>query len=76
MSLEPTTETVSADAAAPDCAHWWQIETPNGETSDGVCKHCGAARSFSNSSQTRMMARSVRAPSSSSTTSNNNGMSV
>jgi hypothetical protein len=54
--------------------HWWQIETPNGETSTGVCKHCGAERSFSNSTQTRMMARSVRPPANGSN--NNNAMSV
>ena len=73
MALEPTAETASAEMAASDCAHWWQIESPNGETSEGVCKHCGASRSFSNSTQTRMMARSVRPPASSS---NNNAMSV
>ena len=60
MALEPTAETASLSTGAAECEHWWQIETPNGETSHGVCKHCGAARTFSNSSQTRMMARSVR----------------
>ena len=70
MALDPITETASVEALATDCAHWWQIESPNGETSQGVCKHCGAARSFLNSSQTRMMARSVRPPN------NSNSVSV
>lgn len=60
MALEPTTETASLATGAAECEHWWQIESPNGESSHGVCKHCGAARSFLNSSQTRMMARNVR----------------
>lgn len=32
-----------------DCAHHWEIETPNGPTSEGVCRTCGATRDFSNS---------------------------
>jgi len=63
LTLDPTAEAASRDAmATTDCAHWWQIESPNGETSRGVCKHCGAERTFANSSQTRTMARSVRPP--------------
>ncbi|MBI1885251.1 MAG: hypothetical protein HYS09_02885 [Chloroflexi bacterium] len=30
------------------CAHHWLIENPNGETSIGVCKYCGASREFRN----------------------------
>ena len=29
--------------------HWWIIESPNGSTSQGVCKHCGAEKEFVNS---------------------------
>jgi hypothetical protein len=49
-----------------DCAHHWQIETPSGETSTGVCKLCGAVRSFANYTATRTMTRSPRATSRSS----------
>jgi len=30
------------------CAHHWLIESPSGESSEGVCKLCGARRRFSN----------------------------
>ena len=30
------------------CQHYWIIETPNGPTSKGVCKHCGATKKFDN----------------------------
>lgn len=40
MSLHPPTE---------DCTHHWKIETPAGETSMGICNHCGGTRVFSNS---------------------------
>lgn len=50
-------------AEAPVCAHHWQIDTPNGETSDACCKICGATRSFANYSHRRPMTRTVRPPS-------------
>jgi len=28
--------------------HWFRIETPNGPTSEGVCKRCGEMRVFPN----------------------------
>ena len=31
------------------CAHHWVIATPNGPTSEGVCKRCGHQRDFLNS---------------------------
>ncbi len=31
-----------------ECYHHWIIESPNGPTSKGVCKYCGAEREFSN----------------------------
>jgi hypothetical protein len=31
------------------CAHFWRIESPNGPTSKGRCKHCGAVQEFMNS---------------------------
>lgn len=30
------------------CRHHWLIEAPNGETSEGRCKICGATREFIN----------------------------
>jgi hypothetical protein len=54
------------ELSAPEdvtCAHHWQIETPNGETSEACCKLCGATRSFANYSHRRPMTRTVRTPS-------------
>ncbi len=31
------------------CVHFWLIEPPDGETSQGVCKFCGAVKTFLNS---------------------------
>lgn len=31
------------------CCHHWRIESPNGPTSRGVCRRCGAVREFHNS---------------------------
>ena len=42
------------------CAHHWEIETPNGESSEGRCKRCGATRSFLNATRPRTMTRNVR----------------
>lgn len=37
--------------AASDCMHHWMIDEPNGPTSNGICKVCGATREFKNSIQ-------------------------
>ena len=34
-----------------DCIHRWVIAMPNGPTSPGVCRHCGAQREFKNSEE-------------------------
>jgi len=64
--VEQTTDLRIEMTAAPTltCAHHWQIETPNGETSEACCKLCGATRSFANYSHRRPMTRTVRTPSS------------
>ncbi len=31
------------------CTHFWVIETPNGPTSQGICKICGVMQEFRNS---------------------------
>ncbi len=43
-------ETVMGDAgaAAGECRHHWRIAPPDGTTSRGICKHCGAQRDFPN----------------------------
>jgi len=30
------------------CHHHWVIESPDGPTSIGICKYCGAVKEFSN----------------------------
>lgn len=44
---------------APVCAHRWVIETPNGETSRGVCRTCGAEKEFPNSAEDGLWEREV-----------------
>ena len=60
---EQRAETITLDpdvSAVDECAHHWQIATPNGVTSEGVCKRCGKSRAFLNYSQRKMMVRSVK----------------
>lgn len=45
---ESATATVERPLVKPDHVHHWRIEEPNGETSLGVCKICGATRAFKN----------------------------
>jgi len=64
VTIEQRTD-LRLELGAPElvtCAHHWQIETPNGETSEACCKHCGATRSFANYSHRRPMTRTVRPP--------------
>ena len=35
-------------AEKTECSHYWIIESPNGPTSKGMCKYCGAEEEFSN----------------------------
>ena len=55
---------LNADAAVEtvtsECAHHWRIETPAGEVSMGVCKHCGSTRTFANYSERKTMTRAVK----------------
>ena len=34
------------------CSHWWIIETPDGPTSRGECRHCHEVREFQNTTPT------------------------
>lgn len=38
-------------AARGTCVHHWVIESPNGRESTGLCKRCGARKSFTNSTE-------------------------
>ncbi|MCH8050828.1 MAG: hypothetical protein IIC86_02300 [Chloroflexi bacterium] len=72
---EQRAETITLDpdvGVVDDCAHHWQIATPNGVTSEGVCKRCGKSRAFLNYSQRKMMVRSVKSNGNSNSNSNNN----
>ena len=42
---------IDESVADSDCQHYWVIEQPNGPTSNGKCKVCGAIREFKNSIQ-------------------------
>ena len=44
------TNTIGApESGEVECRHHWRIASPNGATSRGVCKRCGAERDFPNS---------------------------
>ena len=38
-----------AGKEVPTCHHYWVIDSPEGPTSRGVCKFCGAVKEFYNS---------------------------
>ena len=57
MSRAATTtepERVTTRPNAKHCVHHWSIESPNGRESRGICKRCGAKRSFANSTESVM----------------------
>ncbi len=39
------------EQAVSECKHYWMIDSPNGPTSEGVCKICGERSEFRNSMQ-------------------------
>ena len=43
------TITLIDEGAVSDCEHHWIIDQPNGPTSTGTCKACGAKSEFRNS---------------------------
>ena len=47
---EPNTE-------QKQCVHHWIIESPDGPTSFGICKHCGVVKEFSNDWQDVLIKR-------------------
>ncbi len=50
MQIKPTPVNVPVPVISDDidCVHWWQLESPHGTTSIGVCKYCGEVKEFSN----------------------------
>jgi hypothetical protein len=46
-------------ALEPVCQHRWVIETPNGETSQGVCRVCGSKKDFPNAAEDGLWERNV-----------------
>lgn len=46
-------------AMEPVCRHRWVIETPNGETSQGVCRVCGSKKDFPNAAEDGLWERNV-----------------
>ncbi len=62
LELKGRRETVLAThpenvSESTECKHHWLIESPNGVESRGICKACGATKSFSNSWQYSSWAR-------------------
>jgi hypothetical protein len=47
------------DIIGPVCVHRWVIESPNGETSKGRCRHCGAEKEFPNAAEDGLWERNV-----------------
>lgn len=43
----------------PVCVHRWVIEPPNGETSHGKCRVCGAEKEFPNAAEDGLWERNV-----------------
>jgi hypothetical protein len=48
-----------AEVIGPVCVHRWVIESPNGETSHGRCRHCGAEKEFPNAAEDGLWERNV-----------------
>ena len=53
MSDGPATEE-RRKRASKNCQHRWVIATPNGKTSRGSCKRCGATKRFPNAPEEGM----------------------
>ena len=39
---------IEAKTKQKNCAHYWILESPDGRTSQGVCKYCGLVDQFTN----------------------------
>ena len=59
MAKKRVESTLESSTDDDGCAHYWQIETPSGSTSRGICKRCGETREFFNSAQALAEARAA-----------------
>lgn len=46
--VKPENARACTNPASPE-AHYWLIDSPDGPTSQGTCRHCGEKREFRNS---------------------------
>lgn len=59
-AVAPATEAIVSEIAMePVCRHRWVIATPNGETSQGVCRTCGSTKEFPNAAEDGLWERNV-----------------
>ena len=60
---QPSAEVIEAPARIEQigsvCVHRWVIESPEGETSHGTCRVCGAEREFPNAAEDGLWERNV-----------------
>ncbi|MEX2226741.1 MAG: hypothetical protein WEB52_09865 [Dehalococcoidia bacterium] len=56
VAVQETQETGEVQAV---CVHRWVIESPNGATSHGTCRNCGAEKEFPNSAEDYLWERDV-----------------
>ncbi len=54
MDRTATPERPATRKQQANCVHHWLIESPNGRESRGVCKRCGLAKEFVNSTESVM----------------------
>jgi hypothetical protein len=59
LSAIAPTPKPAVDEIPPVCVHRWVIESPNGETSRGVCRYCGAEKDFPNAAEDGLWERNV-----------------
>ncbi len=59
VAVVEVVEEATAPVEGPVCIHRWRIESPNGATSHGVCRNCGAEKEFPNSAEDGLWEREV-----------------
>jgi len=59
VATAPEAAVVSEITMEPVCRHRWVIATPNGETSQGVCRTCGSTKEFPNAAEDGLWERNV-----------------
>jgi hypothetical protein len=59
VEVAPVEMPAPDEVIGPVCVHRWVIESPNGETSHGRCRHCGAEKEFPNAAEDGLWERNV-----------------